>query len=343
MWILIFVAAHVVLFLNGCHKPAEPIELSGNTMGTQYHISIVPPAGEIDVAAIQRDIDTALDRLNNQMSTYLPASEISEFNSRADVEWFEVSPEFAAVVHRARQFSEKSRGAFDATVGPLVNRWNFGPEKESADMPSADEVATLTRSVGFQLISVRNVPPAIRKQRPDVQLDLSAIAKGFAVDHLTELLAARGLKNFMVEIGGEIRVRGFKAGGIRWTVGIEKPLANQRVVQRVVHLRDAALATSGDYRNFIEIDGHTYSHMIDPRTGYPVDHTMASVSVVADDCLSADAWATALMVLGPREGYDLAQREGLAALFIERVGGQFAERATSEFERILVQSERTAR
>ncbi|MEX0819169.1 MAG: FAD:protein FMN transferase [Pirellulaceae bacterium] len=337
----LFVVATCGLLLAGCDESRTPVEISGATMGTQYHITVAQAPRDIAIDALQRDIDAELHRINAQMSTYLPDSEISKFNSQNDVHWFEVSPEFASVVQRARSISEETAGAFDVTVGPLVNRWDFGPERTNLDMPSAAEVATLKQAVGFRLIEVRDKPPALRKQRPDVQIDLSAIAKGFAVDRIIQLLEARGLKNCMAEIGGEIRVRGTKPGRAAWRVGIERPVTNARVVQRVVHLRDAALATSGDYRNFIEVDGRQYSHMIDPRTGFPVDHRLASASVIADDCLSADAWATALMVLGPEDGYQLAQQRGLAALLIERTETDLLERATPEFETILTVAQTT--
>jgi thiamine biosynthesis lipoprotein len=335
MRILMFVATFCVLPLAGCAESRAPVAISGATMGTQYHVTITRPSGNIDTESLQREIDAELHRINAQMSTYLPDSEISKFNSRNDVHWFEVSSEFASVVNRARRFSEETAGAFDVTVGPLVNRWNFGPDQASLEMPLDAEIAALKQSVDFRLIDVRDEPPALRKRRADVQLDLSAIAKGFAVDRITQLLDSHGLNNCMAEIGGEICVRGTKAEATAWTVGIEQPVADARVVQRVVQLRDAALATSGDYRNFIEIDGRRYSHMIDPRTGYPVDHRLASVSVIADDCLSADAWATALMVLGAEQGYELAQRRGIPALLIERTETDFLERATPEFENII--------
>lgn len=335
MRMLIFVAACSVLLFAGCDEPRTPVEITGATMGTQYHVTIAQPSEDIDIEALQRVIDAELHRINAQMSTYLPDSEISKFNSQNDVHWFDVSPEFASVVKRAQRFSEQTAGAFDVTVGPLVNRWNFGPRKASLDMPSDAEVAVLKQSVGFQLIEVRDEPPALRKQRPDIQIDLSAIAKGFAVDRITQLLKSHDLKNFMVEIGGEIRVRGTNAEGAAWRIGIEKPVTNARIVQRVVDLRDAALATSGDYRNFIEVDGRRYSHTIDPLTGYPVDHRLASVSVIADDCLSADAWATALMVLGAERGYELAQQQGIPALLIERTETDFLELSTPEFENIV--------
>jgi thiamine biosynthesis lipoprotein len=332
MRMLLFVVASCVLLFAGCDESRRPVEISGATMGTQYHVTIAQAPGDIDIDALQRDIDAELHRINAQMSTYLPDSEISRFNSQNDVHWFEVSPEFASVVQRARRISEETAGAFDVTVGPLVNRWDFGPERTNLEMPSAAEVATLMQAVGFRLIEVRDKPPALRKQRPDVQIDLSAIAKGFAVDRIMQLLEAHGLRNCMAEIGGEIRVRGTNPGRAAWRVGIERPVTNARVMQRVVHLRDAALATSGDYRNFIEVGGRRYSHLIDPRTGYPVDHRLASVSVIADDCLSADAWATALMVLGPEDGYQLAQQRGLPVLLIERTETGLLERATPEFE-----------
>ncbi len=334
MFMLVFAAAYGVLLFAGCDESRGPIEISGATMGTQYHVTIARPSADVDIETLQGEIDAELRRINEQMSTYLPDSEISRFNSQDETKWFDVSPAFASVVTRAQEVSEETAGAFDVTVGPLVNRWNFGPDKTNIEMPSDTEVAVLKQAVDFRLIEVRDEPPALRKQRPEVQIDLSAIAKGFAVDRVAAILESRGCKSFMVEIGGEIRVRGSNAEAKAWTVGIERPVADARVVHRVVHLRDAAMATSGDYRNFMEINGRRYSHMIDPRTGYPVDHRLASVSVIADDCLSADAWATALMVHGPEEGFDVAKQHGIRALLIERTETGLVELATLGFENL---------
>ncbi|MCA9063003.1 MAG: FAD:protein FMN transferase [Planctomycetaceae bacterium] len=341
LFMLVFVAASGVLLFTGCDESRGPIHLSGATMGTQYHVTIARAPADFEVDVMRREIDAELHRINAQMSTYLPDSEISRFNSQSETLWFDVSPEFASVVKRAQEVSEMTGGAFDVTVGPFVDRWNFGPDKTNLAMPSDAEVAALKQAVGFRLIEIRDQPPALRKQRPEVQIDLSAIAKGFAVDRITQLLESHGLQHYLAEIGGEVRARGTNAAATAWTVGIEKPVADARLVHRVVHLRDAAMATSGDYRNFIEIDSRRYSHMIDPRTGYPVDHHLASVSVIADDCVSADAWATALMVLGPEHGYELAQRLGIAALMMERTETDFLERATPEFENIVTAAQAT--
>lgn len=341
MFVLLIFAACGTLLFAGCDDSPAPVVFDGATMGTQYHITIARPAVEVDAQTLQSEVDAELDRINEQMSTYLPDSEISRFNSQNGTDWFDVSPDFAAVVKRAQEVSEMTAGAFDVTVGPLVNRWNFGPAKTDINIPSEAEIAALKQSVGFQLIEVRDDPPAIIKQRPEVQVDLSAIAKGFAVDRIARLLEARGFENFMAEIGGEIRVRGSNADSQAWRVGIERPVGNTRVVHRVVRLRDAAMATSGDYRNFIELDGRRYSHIIDPRTGYPVDHQLASVSVIADDCLSADAWATALLVLGPEQGFDVAKQHGIRALLIERTETGLVERATIGFEHALADARAT--
>lgn len=342
LFMLVFVAASGVLLFTGCDESRGPIEISGATMGTQYHVTIARAPADFDVDVMRREIDAELHRINAQMSTYLPDSEISRFNSQSETLWFDVSPEFASVVKRAQEVSEMTGGAFDVTVGPFVDRWNFGPDRTNMEIPSDAEIANLKQAVGFRLIEIRDDPPALRKQRPEVQIDLSAIAKGFAVDRITQLLESHGLQHYLAEIGGEVRARGTNAAATAWTVGIEKPVADARLVHRVVHLRDAAMATSGDYRNFIEIDGRRYSHMIDPRTGYPVDHHLASVSVIADDCLSADAWATALMVLGPDRGYELARQMGIAALLIERTETDLLERATPEFENIVAASQTTS-
>lgn len=327
-----------VFFLVGCGTPPEPklsATITGATMGTSYLIKITHLPAETSQEHLQAVIDSELEKINDQMSTYRPMSEISLFNRHSGQDWFAVSPETAQVVHKALFVNEETQGAFDITVGPLVNLWGFGPEQRERIIPSAAEINAVRAKTGRRHLEVRLSPPALRKLHRDAQIDLSAIAKGFGVDKVAELLDGYGIDSYLVEIGGEVRARGAKTDGSAWLVGIEMPSPERRIIQEVISLRDNSLATSGDYRNFFEHNGKRYSHTIDPRTGRPVEHGLASVTVVADTCMQADAWATALMVLGPEKGYDFAEKRGLAALFIVHAHAGMTSKTTPAFERRL--------
>ena len=236
-----------------------------------------------------------------------------------------------------QRFSDISNGAFDPTVDPIVNLWGFGPDAGVEALPSDALIEETKAQTGFSAISVRapeaDGGAAIMK-RSQRRLDLSAIAKGLGVDQLYELLDDQGYANFLVEIGGEIRVKGDK-DGLGWKIAIEKPLKGERAVEQLLSLKNVALATSGDYRNYREIDGVAYSHTIDPSTGRPVNHQLASVTVADSECAMADGWATTLLVLGPKKGFELAVSRNLPALFIERSDNGFVVKQTPRFERLL--------
>lgn len=300
-------------------------------MGTTYAVKFPPLSKDLTPESLQEAIDRCLVQVNNQMSTWQPDSELSQFNRFGNEEWFPVSAETARVVQTALEISEQTGGAFDVTVGPLVNLWSFGPDKTENQRPSEATIAEVKNQVGYALLEVRTSPPALRKSRADVYVDLSAIAKGFGVDQVADVLDKYHISAYMVEIGGEVRTKGTKPDGEPWRVGIESPNPFGRGLQKTVKLSGQSLATSGDYRNFVVIDGKTYSHTIDPRTGWPVDHGIASASVIAESCMLADAYATALMVLGPEEGYNWAKEHDIAALMIVREGDAFIEKPTSAF------------
>jgi thiamine biosynthesis lipoprotein len=310
-------------------------------MGTLYNIKIAELPRGTTRQELASYIEAELDRINDQMSTYRPESEISRFNRHEAEHWLEVSPETAQVVHEALLMSEVTGGAFDITVAPLVNLWSFGPENRDQRVPTDQEIRTAMTRVGYRHVQVRISPPALRKLKDDIQINLAAIAKGFGVDQIAGLLERTGISGYIVEIGGEIRAHGSKPGGSSWTVGIETPTESRFGIQEALPLNNGALATSGDYRNFFKADGKRYSHTIDPRTGRPVEHDLASVTVIADNCMKADAWATALMVLGPEKGYQFAKGQGLAALFLIRSGEGFVRRATPAFNDLAPQKEKS--
>ena len=310
------------------------LSIDGPTMGTQFSVKFVSVFNKPLQSEIGPQITELLKDINRQMSTYDPDSELSRFNQYGGVDWFAVSPETARVVDYALKVANETDGAFDPTVGPAVNLWGFGPEGRRRKSPSEEEIETALKRIGYQHVEARLDPPALRKDIPDVYLDLSAVAKGYAVDAVTELLAEEGIKSSMVEIGGEVRTQGEKPGGNHWKIGIEPPYESGRVVRQVLEMEDAALATSGDYRNFFEQDGVRYSHTIDPKTGRPVQHQVTTVSVLADTCMEADALATALLVMGEEKGYDWCGEHEVAALFLTRTADDaIEEHATPAFTR----------
>ena len=307
-------------------------EFSGPTMGTTYSVKV--PTDEFGVNAesdVASAIERELSRVDGLMSTYDSASELSRFNRSHATTPFAVSAETAEVFALARAVSAASSGAFDVTVGPLVEAWGFGPSPLREEHPTGQELDALAEHVGYDLIEVDIIHRTIQKTHSGTVADLSAIAKGFAVDRVAGALAALGFESFLVEIGGELKARGRKPDGTAWQIGIESPEGGVRKVYRTIALVDMAIATSGDYRNFYERDGILYAHIIDPRTRRPVRHAGTSISVLHERAALADAWATALSVLGPDEGLTVAEREGLTAFFIVRTQDGFESRATSTF------------
>lgn len=337
-------------------------------MGTSYQIKWDHRGVEVSVENIADNTQLILSELNQLMSTYLDNSELSQFNQTQTGVWFQLSPDTAEVIGIAIQVSKQSEGAFDITVGDLVNLWGFGPDFKPVKLPKDEQVNQVLSSVGYQYLSLDKNTGKILKQKP-VYVDLSAVAKGYAVDKVAEYLQSVGVSAYLVEVGGELRSFGRKPDGSAWRVAIESPVAGnpvagnpvagspvagspasgQRSIHNVIELENSGLATSGDYRNFYEEDGVRYSHTIDPRTGRPITHRLASVTVLHEQTSYADAWATALMVMGEEQGYDLAVKNKLAAFFIAKEtdvgkkmkGGKdgglddenqrFTERVTPEF------------
>ncbi len=320
--------------LAGCADDTarEVLRLHGETMGTTWNVQVVEPPLDLDPAALESRIREHLDTVNAQMSTYEPRSELSRFNASSSRDWFPVSAGLARVVALALEISQLTGGAFDVTVGPLVNLWGFGPGALATELPSEFDVADALARVGYGQLAARVSAPALRKALSGIYVDLSAIAKGHGVDEIAGLLEVRGLTDYLVEIGGELRGRGTNANGEPWRIAIERPATQVREVFAVVPLRSSAMATSGDYRNFFEVDGRRYSHTIDPTTGRPVRHRLASVTVLDASCARADALATALLVLGPEQGLALAQRLRLAALLIVREDDGYRTIASPAFE-----------
>lgn len=319
--------------LTGCgSNEIREHRFSGPTMGTWYNVKIIAPLSQDECTRIAKALEDTLEEINQLMSTYVPDSELSLLNAHTAEVPFSLSAKTRTVFSYALQVSQESDGAFDVTVGPLVNAWGFGPN--TPDTPPTDsEIATLLERVGFQKLVLDEEAGTISKKRADLYCDLSAIAKGYAVDAMAQVLESMGKNNFMVEIGGEIVVRGYNAQKEPWRIAIEEPLTETRALHCVLPLQDIALATSGDYRNFVEVDGKRLSHAIDPKTGTPIFHELASVSVLHESCALADAYATAILVLGAEKGLAFAESQNLAVLMLvhDQADG-FREKRSSAFQ-----------
>lgn len=307
--------------------------LQGKTMGTTWSVKIA--RGEGDERTIRQHlqirVEQILEDLNRELSLWDPASNLARVNAAASTEPILVDATIIDVFDVARQINERSGGAFDVSVLPLVDLWGFGPSGRHATIPDRDAIEKAKTFSGPHAFRLDPTHFHITKANPQCRYDLSGIAKGYAVDCVAEHLLSLGHTDILVEIGGEVRAHGQKQPNTPWRLGIERPDSPQQTVHQVVILHDRSMATSGDYRNFFIIDGKRYSHTIDPRTGWPVSHHIASVSVIHDSCMHADGWATALNVLGPEDGYRLAEREGLAAYFIFRTTDGYEQRYTTNF------------
>jgi FAD:protein FMN transferase len=310
------------------------IEIRGRTMGTTYMVKTVSIQEKDTNAELKAGIDELLKDINMKMSTYIKESEISRFNNDKGTQWFTVSTDTAHVFAEADRISKLSNGAFDITLGPLINLWGFGAKKKGQEIPPDQEIEQILLQIGYKKLSVRLSPPALKKETPTLYCSLSAIAKGFGVDKVAEFLEQLGHNNYMVEIGGEVRTLGSKPNNQPWRVAIATPDGSSRF-QKVMALNNMAMATSGDYHNYFEKDGVRYSHTIDPTTGKPITHTLASITVLHKSCMTADAVATAIDVMGPEKGFELALKEDLAIFMIIRQNGTFIEKMSPRFQTII--------
>ncbi len=315
----------LLLFLSAAN--GDTLKFSGKTMGTYYSI-VIDGGDEAAREKIQTEIDACLRDVNQQMSTWDPESEISKFNNSDSTDWFSVSPEFAMVVAESIRVYKLTDGAFDPTVAPLIDLWGFGAKRPKT-FPNQEEIDAARSKTGMQFIESRSEPAAIRKSRPEITLNLSAIAKGHGVDRVSELLTSLGYPSHVVDIGGEDRTGTVKSNGEKWRLGVESPFGG---LQRIIECTEQSVATSGDYRNYFEIKGVRYSHAIDPATGRPVVNPPASVSVLNASCMTADALATGLMVMGTEKGFPFATNHGISVLYLDVVDEKsVVEHATGEF------------
>jgi thiamine biosynthesis lipoprotein len=320
------------LALAGCAtQPASrELLLSGETMGSAWTVKLTGVA-PVDAGALRDGIQARFDAVDRALSTWRDDSALSRFNARDDGEWTDIDPELAAVLRYALSLGADSHGAYDVTIGPLVNLWGFGPDPATWRVPDADAIAAARARVGWRKVEVDPARARARKA-PGVRVDLSSLGKGRGVDRVAGYLDARGISNYLIDLSGKLRARGHNPRGTSWRVAVERPGPDQADAGRVpgnavVELRDASIATAGDYRRFFEAGGHHYSHIIDPASGFPVAHPTASATAMGADCMQADALATVFMAMPPDAALALADERGIPALLIVHGAGDDGELA----------------
>lgn len=320
-------------------KPPRPsaaarrrARMSGETMGTVWSVTLAAAAPEAP-AALRHAIEGALDGVVAQMSTWIARSDIAAFNAAAPNTWHRLPDDFADVLDCALTVAKETGGAYDPTAGALTDLWGFGPGGPRQGVPPGDEIEAALARAGWQRLKRDGRDKVM--QPGGLRLDLSSIAKGFAVDKVAECIGGFGIGDFLVEIGGELRGHGVKPDGTPWWVALERPAASTALPETVVALHELSIATSGDDQRYVERDGRRLSHILDPRNGYPVATGTASVTVLHRECMLADAWATALMVAEPREALALASARKLAARILVRAGAEWQELMTPAFAAML--------
>ncbi len=301
--------------------PLQRYSLNGETMGTRYSALFFGPPG-VDTLAMGVALFAAVNTVDQQMSTWKPDSNLSQLNAAPLQQWQTLPEELVTVLATALHISQQSGGAFEIGVGELVNAWGFGPTGPPGDVPRTVAPTQDLQHLATEALQIDRARSRVRKLKP-VTLDLSGIAKGYGVDALAQCVDGFGITSYLVGIDGEMRAKGLKPDGQAWAVAIEKPVRHVREVMGVMALTDAAIATSGDYRHWVEVQGQHYSHTMSPLTGQPVRNRLAAVTVVLSSCMLADAWATALLVLGETEGVALAKKRGMDAVFVlHRAGNE---------------------
>lgn len=320
--------ASVLFIFTSCQKAKDTVHITGSTMGTYYSVKVV--AEKSDKEKLKVQIEELLKEVNQVFSTYIQDSELSKLNANKSLKEIKITPVLMEVLRQAKRVYTESEGAFDVTVGPLVNMWGFGPDKKR-NKPTSEMIDQALKNIGADKFKLTE--DSVIKSNSSLYIDLSAIAKGQGVDDVSLILKSLGYKNFLVEIGGEVRASGTKLDGSSWRVGIEKPSPKLgQAIQKVIALDNMSIATSGGYRNYLKYGDKVFSHTISPKTGLPVEHMLVSATVLDSSCAVADAWATAFMVLGSRKGLEIANRLGLKAYFLVKTDKGFKEIQSKHFE-----------
>jgi len=334
-----------LLLLTACDTSTSPAKstapaatvLEGKTMGTFWRVSVMN-VDKNRAEELRTKIQTRLDADDQLLSTWKNDSALMRFNhSRSTAPW-PVSEAMADIVTESLRVGHKTRGAMDVTVGPLVNLWGFGPDKQPVKTPDQAQIDDARGRTGLQHLSVINRygQQYLQKDIPELYVDLSTVGEGYAADHLAALMAEEGIPRYLISVGGALASRGMNASGQPWRVAIQKPTDEQNAVQAIVDINGHGISTSGSYRNYYELDGKRISHVIDPETGRPITHSLVSVTVIASTALEADAWDTGLMVLGPEKAKEIVRQENLAVYMITREGDGFKTWMSPQFKSYLV-------
>lgn len=331
-----------VLF-SGCDSattPATPAStatvLDGKTMGTFWRVSVIG-VDEAKAQALRAKVQAQLDADDRLLSTWKNDSALMRFNHAADTRPWPVSEAMADIVTLSLRIGAKTHGAMDITVGPLVNLWGFGPDKQPVATPDAQAIAAAKARTGLQHLQVINQSGRqfLQKDIPDLFVDLSTVGEGYAADHLARLMEQEGISRYLVSVGGALVSRGMNGEGKPWRVAIQKPTDQENAVQAIVDINGHGISTSGSYRNYYELDGKRISHVIDPQTGQPITHKLVSVTVIAPTALEADGWDTGLMVLGPEKAQQVVREQGLAVYMIVKEGEGFKTWMSPQFRTFL--------
>jgi thiamine biosynthesis lipoprotein len=331
----IFSAFIIMLALVACDEAQTQKTLttiSGPTMGTTFNVKVVDLPKDVPAQKLKDGILQVLEDVNDKMSLWVKGSEIIRFNQSTSTDWQDVSEDFYKVTEKAFEISDMTEGRFDVTLEPLIKLWGFSTKRAPANLPSDADIKEALDQVGYKKIELDAAALRMKKQHAAMSVNLSAIAKGFGIDQVSQFLENKGIENYMVEIGGDLRVKGSNAKEQPWRIAIEKPEAGSRSVQKIIALQGVGMATSGDYRNFYEKDAQRYTHIIDPVKGRPVLHKLASVTVLSETAMEADGLATALLVMGPDEGMKIAEENAIAAFFLVRDKDGFVEKRSTRFK-----------
>ena len=332
------------VLLSGCDSattPATPAStatvLDGKTMGTFWRVSVIG-VDEAKAQALRAKVQAQLDADDRLLSTWKNDSALMRFNHAADTRPWPVSEAMADIVTLSLRIGAKTHGAMDITVGPLVNLWGFGPDKQPVATPDAQAIAAAKARTGLQHLQVINQSGRqfLQKDIPDLFVDLSTVGEGYAADHLARLMEQEGISRYLVSVGGALVSRGMNGEGKPWRVAIQKPTDRENAVQAIVDINGHGISTSGSYRNYYELDGKRISHVIDPQTGQPITHKLVSVTVIAPTALEADGWDTGLMVLGPEKAQQVVREQGLAVYMIVKEGEGFKTWMSPQFRTFLV-------
>lgn len=323
----------LTLALISCSKTPELTKLEGFAQGTTYHLTFVL-ADSSEKKQIEAEILSELQRIDKSISNYRKDSSIELFNAQQDTEAHEVNEEIIKLIEQARLVSKASAGCYDLTVKPLFELWGF--KKDSFNLPDNQSLQENLALVGMEKLVTLDATH-LQKTVPNLRVDLSSIGQGYSVGRLVEILERHGLTDYIVEIGGELKARGKKTDGSPWRIAMEKPLPNERKLEKIAAFNSGepmSLMTSGTYRHYFDNNGKRYSHILDARTGKPVEHNTVSVAVLMNDPTMADAWSTALLCLGSKEGTRVANEQGIAALYIDQQDDQFVEKSTQPMEHL---------